>query len=63
VTKSFKQEYQISADASGFGVETSASFSYSRDQTNSSEVDTSKSTGYTIQVTGPSRDGIDHDQD
>jgi hypothetical protein len=63
VSHSFKQGYQLTVDAQGFGQEASASFNASQDKSNSSEVDTSKSTGYTIQVTGTTHDGIDHDQD
>ena len=38
-------------------------FSSSQEHGNTSEIDISKSKGLTIQVNGPSQDGIDHDQD
>ena len=65
VSSSFKEGLSVSADVSVLGgaVGGSASFSTSKDTTNTSEVDISKSTGFTIQVTGPAKDGIDHDQD
>src|SRR5262249_32978085 len=63
VSSSFKAGYQISVDASAFDSGPSATFSTSQERTNTSEIDITKSSSYTINAPGPSQDGIDHDQD
>lgn len=63
VSKSFKSGYGVSADVQALGSEASASFSTSKDTTDSSEIDVSKSSSYGININGAAQDGIDHDLD
>ena len=65
-SNSFKQNYKLSATASGGvlgGVQVGASFAYGRNSTNASAIDIKKSTNSEITVRGPGQDGIDHDRD
>lgn len=65
-SSSFKQSYSITATAGGGvlgSVQVGLGFSYGRNSTDTSSLDVKKSTSTTIQDSGPSSDGIDHDHD
>jgi hypothetical protein len=62
-TSSFKEGFEISADAQAFGSGASATFGESQDNTNTSEMDITNSSSFSITVNGPSQDGINHDLD
>lgn len=63
---SFKQNYKVTASASGgvlASVELGASFAYGRNSADASELEIKKSESTEIGVPGPSVDGIDHERD
>lgn len=66
-SNSFKQNYKLTASASGGilgnGLEVGTSFGYGRNSTNTSALDIKKATASEIAVRGPAIDGIDHDRD
>jgi hypothetical protein len=65
-SKSFKQNYKVTATASGgvlSSVEIGANFAYGRNATDNSSLDIKKSANTEITVRGPGIDGIDHDRD
>jgi hypothetical protein len=67
VTHAFKNDLTITASASanafGASVAVDASFGMTTTKTNSSSLDVKTTTGTDIKVTGPNKDGIDHDLD
>jgi hypothetical protein len=64
---SFKQNYKVTATASGGilgnGTDVGTSFAYGRNSTDTSALDIKKSTASEIAAKGPGVDGIDHDRD
>ena len=66
-SNSFKQNYKLTATASGGilgnGASVGTSFGYGRNSTNTSALDIKKSTASEINARGPAVDGIDHDRD
>ncbi len=63
----FKQAYSVKAKvgggALGEGSEIGVTYGVTRNVTDTSSLNIAKSTSSTIQATGPSSDGIDHDRD
>ena len=66
-TKSFKGSYSITATAGGGifgnGGEVSASFGFTRNNSDNASLNITKTATSTISDTGPASDGIDHDHD
>jgi hypothetical protein len=65
LSSSFKYggSVSVSAGDENKGLGGSASFSYSHDKTDDSSIDVKKSQNYDISLSGPSADGINHDED
>lgn len=65
LSSSFKSGFSISASVGdeNKGTGATAGFSFSKNTTDTSSIDIRKTQGYDISISGPSADGINHDED